>query len=270
MPENQSEGDRPEDRVQVEILDDLDGVARAAADLFMELAQAVTAGGGVFNVALSGGTTPRALNELLATSPYLELVDWSKVHFFWGDERLVPPDDAESNYRMARETLLSHLPVSENQIHRIPTELGDPEAVASRYEEELQRAFQLSPGQLPQFDLIFLGMGPDGHTASLFPHTAGLEVTDRLVIANYVPRLASYRITLTAPVINEAAVVVFLAAGSDKAAALASVLEGPRDPDEFPAQRISPVDGDLYWLVDRAAAAEIRGRSPDTSVKNKE
>ena len=270
MPEKQSAGDGPEDRVQIEILDDLNGVAHAAADLFVELSQAVTDGNGIFNVALSGGSTPRALNELLVAMPYLEQVNWSKVHFFWGDERMVPPDDAESNYRMARETLLSHLPVSEDQIHPIPTELSDPAAVASRYEEELQRAFQLSPGQLPQFDLIFLGMGPDGHTASLFPHTTGLEVTDRLVIANYIPRLASYRITLTASVINEAAVVVFLAAGSDKAAALAEVLEGPRDPDEFPAQRINPVDGDLYWLVDRAAAAEIRGRSPDTSMTNKE
>jgi 6-phosphogluconolactonase len=200
----------------------------------------------------------------------VEQVEWSKIHFFWGDERLVPADDPESNYRMARETLLSHLPVGEDQIHRIPTELGDPEAVASSYEEELRRAFQLASGQLPQFDLIFLGMGPDGHTASLFPHTTGLEVTDRLVIANFVPRLSSYRITLTAPVINYAAVVVFMAAGSDKANALAHVLQGPPDPDEFPSQRIRPVDGDLYWLVDRAAAAELTGRSPDDSVVNKE
>jgi 6-phosphogluconolactonase len=270
MPQQQAAGDRPDGRVQVEVLADLDGVAHAAADMFVELSQAVVAGGGGFNIALSGGSTPRALNELLATSPYRSLVDWSKIHFFWGDERLVPPDDAESNYRMARETLLSHVPVPDIQVHRIPTELGDPEAVAAAYEEELQRVFQLSPGQLPQFDLIFLGMGPDGHTASLFPHTAGLEVTDRLVIANYVPRLAAHRITLTAPVINYAAVVVFLAAGSDKAAALAKVLEGPLDPDEFPAQRISLVDGDLYWLVDRAAAAELRGRAPDDLMTNKE
>ncbi|MGO8947358.1 MAG: 6-phosphogluconolactonase, partial [Ktedonobacterales bacterium] len=145
----------------------------------------------------------------------------------------------------------------ESQIHRIPTELEDPELVAVRYEEELRAAFQLSSGQLPRFDMIFLGMGPDGHTASLFPHTTALGVTDRLVTANFVPKLATYRITLSAPVINNAAAVAFLVAGSDKATALAAVLDGPSNPEEFPAQLIAPVNGDLYWFVDQEAAAQL-------------
>ncbi len=248
MPEQQ--------RTHIEVFDDLGGVARAGAELFIELSQAVAASGS-FTVALSGGSTPKALNALLSAPPYRDQVDWSRIQFFWGDDRHVAPDDAESNYRMARETLLSQVPVDESQIHRIHTELSDPNAAATQYEDELYTAFSLASGELPQFDLIFLGMGPDGHTASLFPHTAALDVTDHLVVANYVPKLDTYRLTLTVPVINNAAVVAFLAAGADKAAALAQVLEGPPNPDEYPSQRIAPTDGDLYWFVDRAAAAQL-------------
>jgi 6-phosphogluconolactonase len=246
----------------IDICLDLDAVAHAGADLFVEMCQAVSSSG-FFTVALSGGGTPKALNRLLSAPPYIDQVDWNRVQFFWGDERFVPPGDPESNYRMAEETLLAHLPVDPAQIHRIHTELDNPEAAASEYEEELRAAFQLATGQLPQFDLVFLGMGPDGHTASLFPHTAALAVTDRLAVANYIPKLASYRITLTVPVINNAAVVAFLASGADKASALAAVLEGPHDPDQFPAQKIAPVDGDLYWLVDHAAAAGLQRLTGD-------
>ncbi len=247
------------DRRHIEVYADLDGVAHAAAELFVELCQPVTSSGGSFSVALSGGSTPRALHTLLASPPYRDQVDWSQVQFYWGDERFVPPDDVESNYRMARETLLSHLALDESQIHRFHTELGDPDAAAAHYDQELRREFTLNAGELPQLDLIFLGMGPDGHTASLFPHTAGLRVTDRLAIANHVPQLETYRLTLTAPVINHAAVVAFLVAGAEKAGTVVRVLQGPANPEELPSQLISPVDGDLYWLLDQAAAAAARG-----------
>ena len=255
MPETSS---NQEKRIHLQITPDLNGVARGGADLFVELSQRHA---GRFSVALSGGTTPRALNQLLSSPAYIDRVDWAKIEFFWGDERCVAPDDPLSNYRMARETLLARLPVSESQIHRIPTELNDPEVVATRYDEELRSAFQLAAGQLPRFDLIYLGMGPDGHTASLFPHTQALSVTDRLVAANFVPKLDTSRITLTAPVINNAAVVAFLVAGQDKATALAAVLEGPADPEEYPAQLVAPVDGDVYWLVDQTAATQLTRQS---------
>jgi 6-phosphogluconolactonase len=246
-------------RVHVQVSPGLEDVAREAADLFVELCQTITGTGHVFSVALSGGSTPRALHQLLSSAPYRDQVDWSRVQFFFGDERFVPPDDSMSNYRMARETLLEPLGIDQSQIHRMPTtELASPALAAARYADDLQAAFELSIGQLPQFDLIFLGLGPDGHTASLFPHTEALSVTDRLVVANFVPKLDAYRITLTVPVINNASAVAFLVAGSDKASALGSVLRGPRDPDEFPAQLVLPADGDLYWFVDQAAGAGLK------------
>ncbi|HLJ80450.1 MAG TPA: 6-phosphogluconolactonase [Ktedonobacterales bacterium] len=242
-------------RVHLEVLDNLSAIAARAADLFVCRAREASASDH-FTVALSGGSTPKALHNLLAAPPYRDQVDWSRVEFYWGDDRTVAPDDPESNFRMARETLLDKLPIRETQIHRIHTELA-PTTAAALYEDELRQEFQLSQGQLPRLDLIYLGMGPDGHTASLFPHTAALGVTDRLVTANEVPQLSTTRITLTAPVLNNAATIAFLVAGADKAGALAAVLEGPRDPDTYPSQRIAPTDGDLYWLVDRAAATKL-------------
>lgn len=231
-------------------------VARRAAELFVERNQQARASGR-FTVALSGGSTPRAFHTLLAAPPYRDNVDWSITQFYWGDERCVAPDDPESNFRMARETLLDNAPIREAQIHRIHTELDDPAEAASLYADELRREFRLTPGSLPRFDLIFLGMGPDGHTASLFPHTAALSVKDRLVVANYVPKLSTWRITLTASVLNAAATVAFLVAGPDKADALAAVLAGPPNPEEYPSQLVAPTNGDLLWVVDDAAAAKL-------------
>lgn len=248
------------ERVHLVVAEDLNGVAQLGADLFVELARKAIAAGHDFAVALSGGSTPRLMHRLLAGDPYRAAVDWSRVRFYWGDDRHVAPDDPDSNFRMARETLLDAVPLREEQIHRMRTEETDAGVAADRYEQELRQYFHLAPGQLPRFDLIYLGMGPDGHTASLFPHTAALRVEDRLVVANPVPKLNTDRITLTAPVINHAAAVAFLVAGSDKAPALAAVLDGPRDPDEYPSQRIHPSDGDLYWYVDRAAASQVRAR----------
>lgn len=242
-------------RVHLEVFATLDEAAHRAAGLFVQREQATRAAAR-FTVALSGGSTPKSLHALLVAPPYRDQVEWSRVHFYWGDDRCVPPDDPESNFRMARETLLDKLPIREAQIHRMRTEL-DPAAAAALYEDELRQDFALSAGQLPRLDLIYLGMGPDGHTASLFPHTAALGVADRLVTANDVPQLHTHRITLTAPVLNHAATVAFLIAGADKADALAHVLEGPPDPDAYPSQRIAPTGGDLYWLVDHAAASRL-------------
>lgn len=243
------------DRIYFERLDDLNAVAHAAAVLFVRAAQEARPRNR-FNVVLSGGSTPRAFHTLLAAPPYRDQVEWSQVHFYWGDDRCVAPDDPESNFRMARETLLDKVPIREAQIHRMHTE-EDPVVAANLYEEELRQDFALGEGQLPRFDLIYLGMGPDGHTASLFPHTAALAVTDKLVTANFVPKLSANRITLTYPVLNNAAAIAFLVAGSDKADALAAVLQGSRDPDTYPSQLIAPTDGDLFWLADRAAAAKL-------------
>lgn len=250
----------PGERVHLVVAEDLNGVAQLGADLFVALARKAAAAGHEFAVALSGGSTPKLMHQLLAGDPYRTEVEWSRVRFYWGDERHVAPDDPDSNFRMARETLLDALPLREEQIHRMRTEEADARVAADLYEQELRQYFGLAPGQLPRFDLIYLGMGPDGHTASLFPHTPALHVADRLVVANPVAKLNTDRITLTAPVINYAAAVAFLVAGADKASALAVVLDGPRDPDEYPSQRIHPSDGELYWYVDRAAAAQLRAR----------
>lgn len=244
-------------RVHISVFDDLDAVARAAANLLAQL-QANDRPQEHFTIALSGGSTPRAFHSALVAPPYRDQVDWGSLEFFWGDERFVPPDDPESNYRMARETLLLKAPITSDQVHRVPTERGDPAMVAELYEADIRRDMNVLPGQLPRFDLILLGMGPDGHCASLFPHTDALRVRDRLVTANYVPKLDANRITLTVPVINNAAAVVFLVAGADKADALAAVLEGSHDPETYPSQLIAPEHGVLHWLVDRAAAAKLR------------
>lgn len=260
MPENS--GDQPK-KIHFRVSPNISGVARGGADLFLGLSETRlgqptgTGATNRFRVALSGGTTPRALNQLLSSPPYIDRVDWSKVDFFWGDERCVPATDPLSNYRMADETLLARVPISQSQIHRVPTELEDPDLIAARYEDDMREAFGLAGGEIPRFDLVYLGMGPDGHTASLFPHTRALSVTDHIVSSNYVPKLETFRITLTVPVINNAAVVVFLVAGADKATALSAVLEGPPNSDEYPAQLVAPADGDLYWLVDQAAAAQL-------------
>ena len=236
---------------------DAQSLAEAAADLFVRAAGDAIAARGRFYVALSGGSTPRTLYQLLAAEPRHDQVNWSRVFVFWGDERCVPPTDPESNYHMAREALLFHVPVPATQVFRMRGESADPAAAAALYEIDLRRAFALAPHELPRFDLILLGMGPDGHTASLFPHTDALHVTDRLAVANRVEKLNATRMTLTTPVINNARLVVFLIAGADKAEPLAAVLEGPRRPEDLPSQLVAPTDGQVIWMVDNAAAAKL-------------
>jgi 6-phosphogluconolactonase len=238
-------------------------VARAAADLFVDLARDAVQRTGRFVVALSGGSTPNALYELLASDAYAPRVDWARVHVFWGDERCVPPHDPASNYRSARERLLDRVPVPPGQVHRMRGE-SDPRAAAVSYEHELRTTFATPSGPArtvpgARFDLVLLGMGPDGHTASLFPSTAAVHESTRWVVAHWVTAVSMWRITLTPIVIDAAATVAFLVAGSDKAATLRRVLEGPREPDLLPSQAIAPTNGRLVWLVDAAAASQLEG-----------
>lgn len=213
---------------------------------------------GRFSLVLSGGSTPRGLYELLPEHPYRSQIDWSKTEFFWGDERAVPPDDARSNYRMAREAMLDKLGVSAERVHRIQAERPDLDQVARDYEDEVETVLGRIPGvgrRPPHFNLFLLGMGEDGHTASLFPHTAALHERERWVVSHSVPQLAAHRITMTPPLINAAHFIIFLVAGESKATVLADVLQGRRDPDRYPAQLIHPLTGEVRWYVDRPASA---------------
>lgn len=242
-------------RGRLVVLPDPAALAREAAEDFTRRALAAASARGRFAVALSGGHTPRRLYALLGDerSPYRSRVPWEKVHLFWGDERHVGPDDIQSNYRMVREALLSRVAIPEGNVHRIEAELPDPSEAAARYEEELRRFFGLAPGGMPAFDLMYLGLGSDGHTASLFPQAAALTVRDRLVVATRVSRLDAFRITMTYPVFDQARAVVFLVAGSEKAGILAAVRD-PAGAAAYPAGRIHPLEGELLWLADRAAA----------------
>ncbi len=235
---------------------DAGALARRAAQYFVEMAGEAAEAHGRARIAISGGSTPKAAFELLAdpSQPWRSRMPWEMLDLYWVDERCVPPDDAESNYRMTREALLEHLPLSPEQIHRIEGEL-EPQEAAARYESELRSSFRLEGAQSPRFDLVALGIGEDGHTASLFPHTAALREMSRLATANHVPRLDAWRITLTWPVINHARSVFFLAAGEGKADILKEILTGPHDPERLPSQLIWPSSGILTIILDKAAAA---------------
>jgi 6-phosphogluconolactonase len=226
----------------------------AAAEFSNACARALEERGQV-RVALAGGTTPRLLHAILSHAPDRERIPWRAIDFFWGDERAVPPEHPDSNFRMAQETLLAPLEIEANRIHRMHGEGTDLDAAASSYEAEMARGFGLTGrDRPPRFDLIMLGMGSDGHTASLFPGTKALEEHERWAVANFVPPLESWRLTLTYSVINAAAHVVFLVTGNEKAAALQEVLEGAPDPMRYPSQAVAPENGRLLFLVDRDAA----------------
>lgn len=237
------------------IFSDRAALAHDAARRFIDLGNAAIRASGRFAVALSGGSTPRDLYALLATPPFAAQIDWTHVHFFWGDERAVPPDHPDSNYRMAHEALLSKIPVPPRHVHRIQAEL-EPDAAAQEYEQTLRDFFGAATGA-PAFDLILLGLGANGHTASLFPHTNVLNETHRWVAAEYINEVQMYRITLTVPVINAAHNIVWLVAGADKAQTVHDVLYGTYQPAELPAQLIKPEHGVQVWLLDREASREI-------------
>lgn len=242
----------------VRIFDTPDELFDAAAALFVRTARGAVDAAGSFAVALAGGSTPmRLYARLAAPDGPAAGAPWARTHFFWGDERHVPPDHPESNYGMAFEAMLRHLPVASPQVHRIKGELPDADAAAADYEQELRRCFTLASGRWPRLDLVLLGLGADGHTASLFPGTPALDEHARLAVATTVPNVGAARITLTAPVLNGAARVVFLVEGTGKADAVAAVLQGPQEPDRWPAQLIQPKDGELVWLLDAAAAGKL-------------
>ncbi len=242
--------------MNLEVYENKKALAEAAARDFVERARASIEESGRFAVALAGGSTPKAIYELFATEEYVTALDWNKIHIFFGDERSVPPDDDDSNYRMADEALLSHVPVG--SVHRMKGELL-PDEAAMEYEEELREFFGTLGGP-PEFDLIQLGLGDDGHTASLFPNTPALGVTDRWVAQNPVPKLETVRITLTLPLINAAKAVSFLVAGEGKAEAVKEILEGDADPQDYPAKLVQPA-GDLTWMLDREAAGLLSKRT---------
>jgi 6-phosphogluconolactonase len=239
---------------QVRIFGSSAELFRGAAESFCKLASQAIGERGRFTVALSGGSTPRALHQELVTG-FGPQLPWDKVFFFWGDERHVPPDFPESNFRMAKETLLSKLPIPDNHVFRIPAEMPDADEAALAYEQTLRDFFRPAPGSFPKLDFILLGMGPDGHTASLFPGTQALGEKQRLVVGNWVEQHSTFRITLTYPGLNHAATVMFLISGSAKAEMVRKALKDPTA--NLPCQGVRPWDGELLWFLDRAAAAAL-------------
>jgi 6-phosphogluconolactonase len=239
---------------EIIIVRDVGELARKAAEQFVALAGAAVARAARFAVALSGGSTPRALYELLGSTEYRERIDWRHVHLFWGDERCVPPDHSESNFRMARKIWISQIQIPAENIHRMEGE-KEPRAAAAAYEQELQQFFAPAPGQMPRFDLILLGVGADGHTASLFPGNAALDEQERFVVADYVEKLKAHRVTLTLPVINAAAQVTLLVSGASKAAVVRRILRGS-ETAKLPAAKVRPANGSLAWLITKDALAD--------------
>lgn len=243
---------------EIRILADGASIARRAAGIFVQAAAAAVKEKGSFTVALAGGSTPKTLYGLLVNDASLRSqVPWDKLHLFFGDERSVGPDHPDSNFRMASEALISKSPLKPEQVVRIKGENPDTEQGAKEYEQALRSYFKLSDGQYPRFDLVLVGMGNEGHTLSLFPGTKALHADKRIVSRNWVGKLYTERITLTAPAANNAKLVIFMVTGADKAPALKAVLEGPYEPEQLPAQLIQPANGKLLWLVDTAAGAML-------------
>lgn len=247
---------RVEGKGSVQVLSDLEGISQEAASLFVNASRDSVAIRRRFVVAISGGSTPRRLYTLLSTAPYRDQIDWRNVYFFWADERCVPKGNEESNFKTAFDKLLSKVPIPDGNIHRIKGE-EEPEKAARAYEEDIKKFFGMSG--LPVFDLVILGMGEDGHTASLFPGSKSLEETDRLVVPVYLDKPNWNRITLTLPVLNNAAQILFLVAGSSKAAVLSEILGDGEKKRQFPACLISPIQGNMTWLIDQEAAGKLIG-----------
>jgi 6-phosphogluconolactonase len=240
--------------MKIQVESSLEELTHAAAELIVRLARESLESRGHFLIALSGGSTPKQLYSLLASPKYRFTTDWNRIRYFIGDERNVPPDSPESNYRMVKETLLDPLKIPSENVIRWKTELGDVDQIATEYEAEIERAL----GEGGRFDLVLLGLGSDAHTASLFPRTRALSEENELAVANWVDGLNAFRLTLTFPAINSAANVVFLVSGSEKARALAAVLEGDAAPNDYPAQGVKPTNGEIFWLIDEPAAQYLK------------
>jgi 6-phosphogluconolactonase len=241
---------------EITVAADADALYRAAAGIFQRASAEAVAARGAFTVALSGGSTPKGLYSLLAgDETFRSGIAWNRGEFFWSDERHVPPDHPDSNFRMAEDALLSRVPVTATRIHRVRAELPDPAVAAIAYEVEVRRVFDCYD-QVPRFDLLLLGLGADGHTASLFPGTPALAERSRLVTANHVPDLGD-RITMTYPLLNAARLVMFVVAGSGKAAAVRAVLHPDPEAPDLPARLVQPEDGEVVWVLDRSAAGQL-------------
>ncbi len=251
--------------VTVKVSPSVEEVTRVAADLFAHAVREAVEQRGQARIAISGGSTPKAVFVLLAAE-YVDVIPWDKLQLFWVDERCVPPDNEESNFGMTRDAMLSKVPLAAGNVHRMEGEL-DPQEAASRYESEIRNTFKLEGAETPTFDLIVLGLGPDGHTASLFPHTEGLNEMARICIANHVPQKDTWRMTLTWPVITQGREVVFLIEGADKAEIIRTVFAGAYDPETYPAQLIRPASGRLSLLLDAAAASALPAPGLDGTTK---
>jgi len=241
---------------EIRILTTPQELSEAAAEEVVRDADEAVKARGRFTIALSGGSTPKNLFNLLATNARNAL-PWDRMYFFWGDERHVPPTDPDSNYRMAEEVMLSKVPVPPGNVFRMAAENPDAARVADDYEKALRKFFQLTADGVPQFDFILLGMGPDGHTASLFPGTAALQEKSRLVVSNWVEKLKTNRLSFTLPVLNAARCVAFLVSGTDKAPVLKTVLEESASAEQYPAKLVNPSADKLIWFLDRAAASSL-------------
>jgi len=246
--------------MHIAVYPDILTLSQQAAQYIVHLAKESFVTRGRFSIALSGGTTPRVLYGLLGSEAYRSQIDWSKVDIFWSDERCVPSTSPESNYVMAQEVLLSHVPLSPEQVHRMPADQPDHDAASQAYTREMQQVF--GTDGIPHFDLIQLGMGPEGHTASLFPHQPALHEQQRLVMFVNVPKPPPLRLTFTPPTLNAARHVLFLVAGAEKAEAVQAALAGDYQPEEYPAQIVRPAHGDVVWMLDEAAADKLRRYTP--------
>lgn len=236
---------------ELKVSDTEKDLVEAIAKTFADMAEKAIKEDGRFVVSLSGGSTPKALYERLAQPPYVGGIKWDKVLIFLGDERCVPHDNKDSNYKMINEALLSKIAIPESNVFKTVGQADDPDGAAQKYDAELRRVFKISGDEVPSFDLILLGLGPDGHTASLFPESKALKIIDRLYVANFVEKFDSYRLTMTFPLIDAGKTVIFLVCGDSKSQILKEVLELPEK--QYPSQCIEPKSGDLQWYVDRAA-----------------
>jgi 6-phosphogluconolactonase len=247
---------------------DAEAVSQAAAREFDRSATEAIAARGKFTVALSGGSTPRRLYQILADAPFRDKINWANVEIFWGDERSVAPDHADSNYRMAGEAMLTRLPIPAERVHRLQAERQDRDKAAQDYQAEIAKVFGVAAnGEPPVFDLVLLGMGPDAHTASLFPGSTALGETTKWVVPNWVEKFKTFRLTMTRPLINKARQVLFLVAGKDKAEPLFHVFTGPSNPSLYPSQLICPTTGQLTWYADVAALEKLTaGFNPSWSA----
>ncbi|HET8912908.1 MAG TPA: 6-phosphogluconolactonase [Ktedonobacteraceae bacterium] len=244
--------------MRLQIFDDKLVLSHEAAKLVVQIAQAAIADHQRFTFALSGGTTPGTMYSLLTQEPYRSQINWNAVEIFWSDERCVSPADKDSNYRLAKEALLTKVPIPATQIHRMPADLPNRAAACQSYTDEMRQVFKTEG--IPAFDLIQLGMGPEAHTASLFPHQPSLHESERLVSEVNVPKPPPERLTFTLPLLNAAHNILFMVTGADKAEAIHEVIEGERKPEEYPAQNVHPDNGEVIWMLDTAAASNLQKR----------